>query len=639
LREQWMSELGERFGIEAIVIDTREARRRAAQLPPGVSPWITAPVIVSSVEYVRRPEVARAVQSCRWDAVVVDEAHRVTPGTDRHRAVSALCRRIPYVILLTATPHSGEQAAFESLCHLGALRGDRLLVFRRNRKQIVLGHRRRVHQLRVRLSAAEHEMHASLDRLLLAVRPERHDDQREVWLAMAMLRKRALSSAWSLERSVRRKLESASWMADQPHQSGLPFGQENDELGSEDEAPTWNTSLLANDREERSLLEAISTRAAAAQLGETKMAALGRLLRRLRRLREPAIVFTEYRDTLLHVRQRVAPDCAFIHGGIGLDDRRATLERFMSGGCPLLLTTDAASEGLNLHRTCRVVINLELPWSPTRLEQRIGRVDRIGQTRAVHAFHLIARDSHEMEILARLQHRVSKARAEMDGPDPLGMPFEPEENLDRLRVPVAALDRESRFECERVARIRTLVARCRTPARLEVPERRLAVFTRRRSLRAALGARFIALVQTVAEDAFGRIVASHVTPLVIATAHHLELERKWESLIPTLEALPLDSMDASLAVWKEATVRSNRMFWSERCARERAIARSSGSQLFGPIQADLFDHRADRERQRWYDDERAHREQAIRHAAAARTSARLQIQPPFLALILIPAIG
>ena len=79
-----------------------------------------------------------------------------------------------------------------------------------------------------------------------------------------------------------------------------------------------------------------------------------------------------------------------------------------------MLATDAGSEGLNLHANCRVVVNLELPWNPVRLEQRIGRVDRLGQTRAVHAIHLFASDTPESFVLARLLHRMDRIRTEAD---------------------------------------------------------------------------------------------------------------------------------------------------------------------------------------------------------------------------------
>ena len=86
----------------------------------------------------------------------------------------------------------------------------------------------------------------------------------------------------------------------------------------------------------------------------------------------------------------------------------------------VLLATDAAAEGLNLHHHCRLVVNLELPWNPMRLVQRIGRVDRIGQRRTVHACHLVAAGTGETRLLARLRARVASAQQEIGAPDPFG---------------------------------------------------------------------------------------------------------------------------------------------------------------------------------------------------------------------------
>jgi superfamily II DNA/RNA helicase len=89
------------------------------------------------------------------------------------------------------------------------------------------------------------------------------------------------------------------------------------------------------------------------------------------------------------------------------------VREFTSGGATLLLATDAASEGLNLHHRSRLVINLELPWTPLRLEQRVGRVERIGQTRPVHDVRLVARDTSEEHIVSRLVERHSRALREL----------------------------------------------------------------------------------------------------------------------------------------------------------------------------------------------------------------------------------
>jgi helicase-like protein len=101
-----------------------------------------------------------------------------------------------------------------------------------------------------------------------------------------------------------------------------------------------------------------------------------------------------------------------LHGGMTAGDRHHAARAFNSGRASLLLATDAASEGLNLHQRCRLVINLELPWTPVRLEQRVGRVDRIGQTLRVHAVHLLSAGTNEEESVARLmvtRERISTA--------------------------------------------------------------------------------------------------------------------------------------------------------------------------------------------------------------------------------------
>lgn len=201
----------------------------------------------------------------------------------------------------------------------------------------------------------------------------------------------------------------------------LPFGDPNGEFTSADEPPPWPAGIgLSDPAREHALLTALAAVARCAAHDQSKLSALRRLLRRAG---ETAIVFTEYRDTLLHVRRVLgasAGPVAVLHGGLTSSERAAVLRDFTRGACTVLLATDAAGEGLNLHEACRLVINLELPWNPMRLEQRIGRVDRIGQRRTVHAFHLIAGGTSEPAIASRLRARIARARADVGAPNPLG---------------------------------------------------------------------------------------------------------------------------------------------------------------------------------------------------------------------------
>jgi hypothetical protein len=224
-------------------------------------------------------------------------------------------------------------------------------------------------------------------------------------LAMTMLTRRACSSSWSLSRSLETRLRLLA-TDDQADvlQMALPFG----DVSGEDDAPGPELSSpgLSDRDEERHWLEHVLQLSRLAEQRQSKMLAVRRLLRRAH---EPAIVFTEYRDTLQQLALQLHDFSPVqLHGGMTAGERHDVLRRFVNGEARLLLATDAASEGLNLHQRCRLVINLELPWTPVRLEQRIGRVERLGQVRRVHAVHLLAAGTCEEAsvavLLSRMQH-------------------------------------------------------------------------------------------------------------------------------------------------------------------------------------------------------------------------------------------
>jgi SNF2 family DNA or RNA helicase len=233
----------------------------------------------------------------------------------------------------------------------------------------------------------------------------------DLQLVATVLMKRALSSAGSLLVSVNRRLALLASDGDpsNPLQDVLPFEASVEDSDLE---PAMAAAALPAASDERAMLEQLRDAAIRAARSERKLVALRRLLRRVR---EPAIVFTEYRDTLgLLAAASGDRRPVMLHGGMNHDERRVAISTFTTGGADLLLATDAGAEGLNLHARCRLVVNLELPWNPVRLEQRIGRVDRLGQTRTVHAVHLFASDTAESRVLARLFRRVDRIRTEAD---------------------------------------------------------------------------------------------------------------------------------------------------------------------------------------------------------------------------------
>jgi hypothetical protein len=298
-------------------------------------------------------------------------------------------------------------------------------MFRRTRAELGLPVERHCRILPVTLSAAERRLHRLLERYTSQVWEAAAGGRSpaDARLAMIVLRKRAASGTWSLLASLTRRLRGLAGAGDAAGaQMPLPFEDDDGREAADDEpGPVLSAPGLADSESERHILERLVDLARGAVEHDSKSRVLARLLRRVR---EPAIVFTEYRDTLSHLAgiSEGQAGVAMIHGGMDRTARADVVRAFNRGAANLLLATDAAAHGLNLQSRCRLVISLELPWNPVRLEQRIGRVDRIGQKRTVHAVHLVARHTGEEEILARLGARIARAsRAVGCAESPLGI--------------------------------------------------------------------------------------------------------------------------------------------------------------------------------------------------------------------------
>ena len=132
--------------------------------------------------------------------------------------------------------------------------------------------------------------------------------------------------------------------------------------------------------------------------------------------RRKLIVFTEHRDTLNYLVDRLRtylgrPEAVVaIHGGVAREERRVVQERFTQDkDCLILVATDAAGEGINLQRA-HLLVNYDLPWNPNRIEQRFGRVHRIGQTEVCHMWNLVADETREGQVYRRLLDKLSEMR-------------------------------------------------------------------------------------------------------------------------------------------------------------------------------------------------------------------------------------
>ena len=152
-----------------------------------------------------------------------------------------------------------------------------------------------------------------------------------------------------------------------------------------------------------------------------------------RDVRRKIVIFTEARDTLEYLAGRIrdrtgeAESVAVIHGSVPRDRRRAIIAAFNDDpAVRFLLANDAAGEGVNLQRGAHLMVNYDLPWNPNRLEQRFGRIHRIGQTEVCHLWNLLASGTREGAVYQRLLEKLETARETLGGKvyDVLGELFE-----------------------------------------------------------------------------------------------------------------------------------------------------------------------------------------------------------------------
>ncbi len=407
LRTQWADELAARFGLRATILDQAALVREAVNLPADVSPWAASPIVISSIDLVKRAEVLTAVDRVPFDLLIVDEAHHVTPSSDRGAVVERIARRTPWVVLISATPHSGDERAFAYLTDIGSSSQDTLRIFRRSTPQ----HERRTRTrlVAVRTSDAESALLNGVQDYAQAIWSDRGTANSAARLVAIVFARRAASSIDAVLTTLlrRQRLLAEGPATTPPDQASLPWEELEEGDGDEADQVLMTPGLLRAD-EERHRLDRLIDLARRARESGAKPSWIQRFLAKAG---EPAIVFSEYRDTIEALRERFEPllPVVMLHGGLSPAMRRAATAAFVDGSAMLLLATDTGGEGLNLHARCRTVINNELPWNPLRLEQRVGRVDRIGQHRPVHAVHLMHAGSIEQTVLAHLHRRVERA--------------------------------------------------------------------------------------------------------------------------------------------------------------------------------------------------------------------------------------
>ena len=369
---QWKEEMERKFQLDFVTPED-----------PGFAGWKEHERIIASLHTAKREPHAGVLAGLPFDLVVVDEAHHLRNArTLSHKFVGRLRPR--YLFFLTATP---VQNGLEDLFNLVSLvRPGQLATLREFRKMFV----RR-------------------DEPLL---PRRAEELRRV-LREAMIRNRRATSGVRFTRryatTVRVEMSDAEkalyrdatgfvrrLYADSRPRNRMTLRTVQAELGSLSLAAAGTLGKLGPEGE-----------ALAARCGGAGRK-LDRLIALVREFGGKMIVFTRFKAThgaLRHALEEAGVPTASLHGGMRFREKRESLERFRDEA-QVLVSTDVGSEGRNL-QFCSAIVNFDLPWNPMKIEQRIGRVSRIGQEREVYVFNLVAAGTLEDHLLDLLHAKIN----------------------------------------------------------------------------------------------------------------------------------------------------------------------------------------------------------------------------------------
>lgn len=406
--------------------------------------------------------------------------------TQRHRLGKLLGSRTRNLLLMSATPHNGKEADFQLFMGLldadrfegkpreGVHKADVSDMMRRLTKEELyrfdgtpLFPERRAYTATFDLSPEEAALYTAVTDY---VRNEMNradrvgDDKRRnnVGFALQILQRRLASSPAAIHKSLQRRLERLETRLGE-ERLGRKAGDAKlsiapvaaldpddleeapgDEVEAAEEAVLDQATAaltVAELEAEIAILRDLAAQALAVRRSgnDTKWRELDSILDHelmfdpQTRARRKIIIFTEPKDTLEYLAEKVrtrlgAPEAVVvIHGGVAREQRRAAIAAFNDDpAVRVLIANDAAGEGVNLQRGAHLMVNYDLPWNPNRLEQRFGRIHRIGQTEVCHLWNLVAADTREGEVYRRLLDKIEEARAALGGRvyDVLGELFE-----------------------------------------------------------------------------------------------------------------------------------------------------------------------------------------------------------------------
>ena len=385
LARQWQAELLEKFGLDFV-----------CNYDDEFEGFTSHDYIIASIDTAKSDRYREAVLAREWDVLVLDEAHYVkNEETDRYDLISDLT--YDYAFFLTATPIQNELTDLYNIISLlrPGLFGTREAFhhyFVNSRQESLVNRdelRTRLNKVMIRNRRADTDIdftQRNIDTRTFDPTPEERElydtvsayvrgayaESQGQKLVLMLLQKEVVSSPAALRQTIEKRLDDQTDLA------------HTDELESIIEQVDAIETITKQER----LLDIVDEARQQVEMGRV-------------------IVFTQFRQTQRQIIERLAQTgytTHTFHGGHSSDEKEEIVDGFRERG-GVLVSTDAMNEGRNL-QFCNIMVNYDLPWNPMKVEQRIGRIHRIGQKREVYVFNMALRDTIEEYVLERLYHKI-----------------------------------------------------------------------------------------------------------------------------------------------------------------------------------------------------------------------------------------
>lgn len=472
LTKQWQEdEMGIKFNIPFTL-----ANRATFNAEPTI--FQTHDKVVASIDFICREDIRNILDKTNWDMIVFDEAHKLsayeygekTYKSKRYEAAHALSKQCEHLLLLTATPHRGREDTFKRLLQLLdedifatadvvaervkelSQNGANKFFIRRLKEDMKNWNDEPLYKARFtktvsyQITPEEKRLYDAVTEYLTTRKKEANASKNiHVSLALAVMQRRLVSSIFAIKNTLYKRWQALQGLSDELRKNPSLWNQRQKLDGIEadnideyydldDQEREGLDNILSDPKKFKLFTTSKSPQEIAAEAAEVK--ALYEMannlfvqhteeqkyiqLKELLRSEgvvdgEKLVIFTEHKDTLLYLQERLSNTgykIAAIHGGMSVDERRQSQCDFMADKAQILICTDAAGEGINL-QFCKLLINWDIPWNPNRLEQRMGRIHRYGQKSDVVVFNMVADNTREGKVLKTLLMKLDVIRQQL----------------------------------------------------------------------------------------------------------------------------------------------------------------------------------------------------------------------------------